>query len=446
MNFRLRRLLPADLRGQLAGILFLGLALSQLMAAVLYVVLLPKWQRVLRPEVAVARIEMVVQLLESVEPAQRPGFARLWSEENFELSYDRAAEPPQNRSAIDPRYAELRDQLAAQLGKRRGDVQVESDSGRNLPDSTRIRVALRGGGALEVIAPVGLVHRLSLVAQAGLGAFLVFATVGLWVWLSLMVNVPLTRVARAAERVGVDINAPQLSEQGPAQLQRVIRAFNDMQLRLQRLLTDRTLMLGAISHDLRTPLTRLRLRVETDRAVDEKLKMLDDIESMENMLASSLSFVRGVDDAEPHDAVDLALLLQTACDMVSDLGGDVEYAGGARCRYHCKPQALLRALTNVIMNAAKYGRSARVTLARVPGSAFIVDVEDEGPGIPSGEKLRVFEPFYRTAGARDFDSRGMGLGLAIARSVILGHGGTIELLDREPHGLRVHIVLPQAPA
>lgn len=446
MNFRLRRLLPADLRGQVAGILFLGLALSQLMAAVLYVVLLPKWQRVLRPDVAVARIEMVVRLLESVEPDQRPHFARLWSEENFELSYDRAAEAPQNRSASEPRYAELRDQLATRLGKSRANVQVASDSATKLPDSTRILVALAGGGALEVDTAVGLEHRLGLVAQAGLGAFLVFATVGLWVWLTLMVNVPLTRVARAAERVGVDINAPQLSEQGPAQLQRVIRAFNDMQLRLQRLLTDRTLMLGAISHDLRTPLTRLRLRVETGRAVDEKQKMLDDIESMESMLASSLSFVRGVDDAEPHDAVDLASLLQTACDMVSDLGGDVEYAGAARCRYHCKPQALLRALTNVIMNAAKYGRCARVTLAHLPGTGFVVDVEDEGPGIAEAEKSRVFEPFYRTESARDSDSRGMGLGLAIARSVILGHGGTIELLDREPRGLRVHIVLPEAAA
>ena len=446
MNFRLRRLLPADLRGQVAGILFLGLALSQLMAAVLYVELLPKWRRVLRPDVAVARIEMVVRLLESVEPAQRPRFARLWSEENFELSYDGAPQALHTRAPIEPRYAALRDQLATRLGKARADVQVASDSGSKLPDSTRIRVALAGGGALEVITAVGLEHRLGLVAQAGLGAFLVFATVGLWVWLTLMVNAPLTRVARAAERVGVDINAPQLSEQGPAQLQRVIRAFNDMQLRLQRLLTDRTLMLGAISHDLRTPLTRLRLRVETDRAVDEKQKMLDDIESMESMLASSLSFVRGVDDAEPHDAVDLASLLQTACDMVSDLGGDVEYAGAARCRYHCKPQALLRALTNVIMNAAKYGRCARVTLARLPGAGFVVDVEDEGPGIAEAEKSRVFEPFYRTESARDSDSRGMGLGLAIARSVILGHGGTIELLDREPRGLRVHIVLPEAAA
>ena len=324
MTLRVRRLLPADLRGQVAGILFVGLALSQLVAAVLYVVLLPKWQGMLRPDAAVSRIEMVVRLLESVEPAQRPALARLWSEDGFRVSYD-ATESVGNRRVVDSRYDQLRDQIAAKLHKSPSDLSAHSTEGS--PDATRVRVALRGGGALEVTTSIGLEHPLGLAAQVGLGVFLVFATAGLWVWLRLMVNVPLTRVAGAAEHVGMDINAPQLAEQGPAQLQRVIRAFNNMQLRLQRFLTDRTLMLAAISHDLRTPLTRLRLRVETDRAGSEKQKMLDDIESMEGMIASSLSFIRGVDDAEAHDLVDLESLLQTACDMVSDLGGDVEYVG-----------------------------------------------------------------------------------------------------------------------
>jgi signal transduction histidine kinase len=132
--------------------------------------------------------------------------------------------------------------------------------------------------------------------------------------------------------------------------------------------------------------------------------------------------------------------------MVSDLGGEVEYLGAVRSRYHCKPQALLRALTNVIMNAAKYGRGARVRLARGPDSGFVIDVEDEGPGISNADKCKVFEPFYRSNAARNVDSLGMGLGLAIARSVVLGHGGTIELLDREPRGLLVRIVLPEVPA
>jgi signal transduction histidine kinase len=446
MTLRLRRLLPADVRGQVAGILFLGLALSQLTAASLYIVLLPRWQTVLRPDVAIAQIEMAVRLLESVDPGQRSRFAGLWSGEGFQLTYDPPETLARQAFATDSRFSPLRDQIAAKLQKSRTDVWVESAADQNRTDATRVGVALRGRGALEIVTSVGPAHPLGLVAQFGLVAFLVFATAGLWIWLTVMVIVPLTRVAHAAERVGVDINAPFLAEQGPVQLQRVIRAFNDMRLRLQRFLNDRTLMLGAISHDMRTPLTRLRLRVETDRAADEKQKMLADIESMENMLASSLSFIRGVDDSEAHDAVDLESLLQTACDMVSDLGGDVEYSGAVRSRYRCRPQALLRALTNVIMNATKYGYRARVTLARLPGSGFVVDVEDEGPGISNAEKDKVFEPFYRSDEARDVDRQGMGLGLAIARSVILGHGGTIDLLDRTPRGLLVHIVLPEAGA
>jgi signal transduction histidine kinase len=441
---RLRRLLPADLRGQVAGILLIGLALSQLMAAVLYAVMLPKWQRVLRPDVAVARVEMLVRIFESVDPQTRAMLAHQWSDETFQLRYHANASPNEGPPPLASDSPELRDLIAARLGKDRKDVSVETGLAAHLPGSTQILVVLRGGGALDVLTSIGIEHPLGLVEQLGLSAFLIFSTVALWVWLTLMVTVPLTRVARAAERVGMDINAPVLAPQGPTQLQRVIKAFNDMQLRLQRLLTDRTLMLGAISHDLRTPLTRLRLRVETDRAIIEKAKMLADIETMEMMLGSGLSFVRGVDDAEAQDAVDLASLLQTACDMISDVGGEVVYVGPERCRYHCKPQALLRAFTNIIMNAVKYGKRARVTLQKTPDSGFLVDIEDQGPGLSNADKVKAFEPFYRAAAARELDSQGMGLGLAIARSVILAHGGTIELCNRKPHGLRVSITLPEA--
>ena len=214
-----------------------------------------------------------------------------------------------------------------------------------------------------------------------------------------------------------------------------------MQVRLQRLLTDRTLMLGAISHDLGTPLTRLRLRVETDRAHDKE-KMLADIEAMQIMLTSALSFVRGVDDAEPREVVNLDSLLQTVCDLVSDLGGDVTYGAPQHANYYCKPQAMLRALTNVVTNAAKYGDHATVTLRQAADGGFVIEIRDDGPGIPAAEKAKVFEPFYRTDEARESDRQGMGLGLSIARSIILAHGGTIELRDLEPHGLNVHIVLP----
>jgi signal transduction histidine kinase len=212
------------------------------------------------------------------------------------------------------------------------------------------------------------------------------------------------------------------------------------------MLADRTLMLGAISHDLRTPLTRLRLRIETGRVDEDRPRMLADIEAMESMLASTLSFVRGVDDAELPEAVDLDLTLQTVCDMISDLGGEVSYDGPSRCRLLGRPQALMRALSNVIGNACKYGSHARVSLRRAPGPGFVVVVEDDGPGVPDADKLKVFEPFYRTAMARERDREGMGLGLSIARSIILSHGGSIELGDAQPHGLVVRITLPEVAA
>lgn len=438
----LRWLLPAGFRGQVAGILLLGLVLSQTLAAVLYIVLLPHWQKVLRPELAVTKVAMVVRLLESVPSEQRPAFAELWSDSDFRVDYSAADASPSDAGAARGSNADLRAQIAAGLKRAPDSVSVSGPPG-GTGDVKRIDVGLRGGGIVTVMTSVGLESRLGYLEQMAIAAFMVFATAGLWAWLTWTVNRPLNQFSIAAERVGLDVNAPPLPERGPAQLKRAIRAFNEMQVRLQRFLSDRTRMLGAISHDLRTPLTRLRLRIETDRAAEEKSKMLTDIETMESMLTSTLSFIRGVDDVEVREVVDIDSLLQTVCDLVSDLGGEVAFSGPGRTRYHCRPQSIMRALTNVVANAAKYGRRAEVSLDPLPGSGFIIEVRDEGPGIPDSEREKVFEPFYRIASAHEIDHTGMGLGLAIARTIILAHGGTIELKDREPHGLRVRIFLPE---
>jgi signal transduction histidine kinase len=447
----LRRLLPAGLRGQVAGILLLGLLLSQAMAAVLYMVLLPHWQKVLRPELAVTKVVMVVRLLESVPEAERPRFAGLWSDTGFRVAYagppDAAPRPtdPSDQHGGTPDPA-LRALVETALRGSGDTVEVRSTLRDSSEDWKRILVHLRDGGSLEVITPVGLESRLGYLEQWAIVAFMVFAMAGLWGWLTWTVNHPLIAFARAAERVGVDVNAPVLPEQGPAQLKRAIRAFNEMQIRLQRFLSDRTRMLGAISHDLRTPLTRLRLRIETDRAAEEKSKVLGDIEIMESMLTSTLSFIRGVDDVETAEIVDLDSLLQTVCDLVSDTGGEVVYAGPGRSRYYCKQQSMMRALTNIVANAAKYGARADVSLSRNKDGGFKIEIADDGPGIADAEKIKVFEPFYRTAMARDTDRQGMGLGLSIARSIILAHGGSIELRDGQLCGLVVIVTLPEVAA
>jgi signal transduction histidine kinase len=443
----LHRLFPAGLRGQVASILLLGLVLSQAMAAVLYIVLLPHWQKVLRPELAVTKVAMVVRLLESVPVAERPRFADLWNDTGFRVTYLASAEVPARRQisegAPDPA---LRAQVQSALPRSGDTVEVQSISRDSSADWKRVTVRMQDGGSLEVMTPVGLESRLGYLEQWAIVAFMIFAMAGLWAWLTWTVNHPLIAFARAAERVGVDVNAPVLPEQGPAQLKRAIRAFNEMQTRLQRFLSDRTRMLGAISHDLRTPLTRLRLRIETDRAAEEKPKLLADIEIMDSMLTSTLSFIRGVDDVEVAEIVDLDSLLQTVCDLVSDTGEEVAYAGQGRSRYYCKQQSMIRALTNIVANAAKFGGRADVSLARGADGGFRIEIADEGPGIADAEKAKVFEPFYRTALARDTDSQGMGLGLSIARSIILAHGGSIDLTDRTPCGLLVIVTLPELTA
>jgi signal transduction histidine kinase len=440
---RLRRLVSTDLRGQVAAILLLGLVLSQFIAAILYVGLIPRWQRVQRPDSAITRIEMVTRVLEAAPNEQRARVAILWSEPNYKLDYRTGISAPPLPLSGAADEQELRKNLAERLKKPISDVWVEPWPGGGESETKRVQIAFGNEGVLEIVTAIGLEHRLGAVEEVGIAVFVVFATVGLWVWLTWMVNAPLSRVAAAAEQVGFNIQSPPLGEQGPAQLRRVIRALNSMQGRLQRFLLDRTSMLGAISHDLRTPLTRLRLRIETNRIVDERGKMLQDIASMEHMLNSTLSFVRGVDDTEAQETVDLISVVQTACDTVADLGGDVRCTMQAPCRYRCKPHALLRALTNVIGNAVKHGGSARVALHLDPEAGVIIDVDDEGPGVPDAEKEKVFEPFYRATTALDH-ADGMGLGLAIARSVILGHGGSIGLFDRNPAGLRVRISLPKA--
>ncbi len=211
MSFRAPRLVPADLRGQVAGILLLGLVLSQLLAAGLYMVLLPRWQRVLRPESVVTRIEMAVRLLEGVDAGERARLVRLWNDEDFRISYRPAIAAVQANQASDARDEELRRRLATKLNRSADDIQVGALAIREVPDAKRIQVELRGGGAIEVVSSVGAEHRLGLVEQAGSAAFLVFATAGLWAWLTWTVNAPLTRVARAAEGVGLEIHSPMLA-------------------------------------------------------------------------------------------------------------------------------------------------------------------------------------------------------------------------------------------
>lgn len=275
-------------------------------------------------------------------------------------------------------------------------------------------------------------------------AFFVMAVVVtvLSVWAVRRSTAPLALFAWAAERLGRDVNAPDLPESGPREVHRAAKAFNEMQRRLRRLINDRTRMLAAISHDLRTPITRLRLRAEFVDNAEQRGKMLNDLEQMEAMIEATLAFAREDSTDEPRRALDLAVLVQSVCDDAADVGRDVVYAGAARASYSGRPLALKRVFANLIDNAVKYGGRARVALEAAP-ERFVVAVEDDGPGIPDSEIERVFEPFYRVEVSRSRETGGTGLGLAVVRSIVRGHGGDITLTNRTEGGLRATVTLPR---
>ena len=265
--------------------------------------------------------------------------------------------------------------------------------------------------------------------------------IALSIWAVRRATKPLAAFSQAAERLGRDVDAPPVSEAGPSEVSRLARAFNEMQRRLAAFIRDRTQMLAAISHDLRTPITRLRLRADFVEDEEQRRKMLADLEQMETMIASTLTFAHDEADREPHRPFDLAVLLQDLCNEASDSGHVVVYRGAPAVTYTGRPVALKRVFANLIDNALKYGGNAEVSLVKA-GDRVTVTVEDNGPGIPEDKFERVFQPFYRLEGSRSRDTGGVGLGLTSVRSIVRAHGGEVRLANRKEGGLRVTVELP----
>jgi signal transduction histidine kinase len=253
---------------------------------------------------------------------------------------------------------------------------------------------------------------------------------------------PLSRLARAADNLGRSVRQPKLEEQGARELRHAARAFNTMQDRLLRYLDSRTRVLAAMSHDLKTPLTRLRLQVETqieDSALQARFgKELDE---MESMVHGALALFRNLNDEEAFEPVDVDLLLETVRGEFAEMGKEVTVEGGALGPLSGKPQALKRCLTNLVANAVKFGTRARIMVR--DGGRLEINVCDDGPGIPADQLEQVFEPFYRVESSRNRDTGGTGLGLSIARDVAQAHGGSLTLRNRPEGGLEARLTLPR---
>jgi signal transduction histidine kinase len=276
-------------------------------------------------------------------------------------------------------------------------------------------------------------------------ATLLFAVISLTLlglWAARALTAPLSSFAKAAESFSLNGASAPLPDRGPEEIRAVARALNRMRERISTLIDDRTKMLAAISHDLRTPITRMRLRSEFIEDDAQRSHMLMDLDQMRSMLESVLSFLRNDRKLESMTLVDIATTLQLVSYQFADMGHKVAYDGPRHAMATVRPDDLHRSITNLVGNAVRFGAEATIRLEVSPNTVTI-DVEDDGPGISDTLKEAMLEPFVRGDDARNMDDTpGFGLGLSIARAIVLAHGGGLSLNDRQPHGLIVRIELP----
>ena len=326
---------------------------------------------------------------------------------------------------------------------------------RRLGSSYRIFSLVKGedAGKIGIALPDGAMISAKLLQDSRQRPFwmgtwivtLLFAVVSvtlLGLWAARALTAPLSSFAKAAEDFSLNGAAEPLPERGPEEIRSVAKALNRMRERITTLIDDRTKMLAAISHDLRTPITRMRLRAEFIEDDTHRSRMLRDLEQMRAMLEAVLSFLRNDRKLEAMTLVDIATTLQLVTDQFADMGHKVAYDGPEHAMATVRPDDLHRSVTNLVENAVRYGAEATIRLTVSPDTATI-EVEDDGPGISDARKQIMLEPFVRGDDARNMDeASGFGLGLSIARTIALAHHGALSLNDRKPHGLIVRIQLP----
>ena len=323
-----------------------------------------------------------------------------------------------------------------------------------LPDFIRTRTVL----TLLVGLTASHLASIALYSFAGMGMgawshgsiastiLMAVAIVAFSWWASGWITAPFSEFAQASERLGVDVNAPPLAEDGPEEVRAAARAFNQMQIRIRSFVEDRLRMLAAISHDLRGPITRLKLRIEQlDMDPGAQAKMMSDLDEMAQMVDSSLAFARDEATDEATQPVDLAALLETLCDDASDAGRSAMFEWKGRLVYQGRPLAMKRLFANLIDNALRYGGDVTVSASNDQASLRVF-IDDRGPGVPDSERENVFRPFFRLEKSRNKRTGGIGLGLATARSIARAHGGDVVLANRPEGGLRATVTLPRQPA
>ncbi|RMD62862.1 MAG: HAMP domain-containing protein [Alphaproteobacteria bacterium] len=459
----MKSLLPDTIATRTLLVLIVGLALSHALSMALYLSDRADALMFTGGEHIAERIATIERLVQGASPDERQRIVTLADNPDLHVAWSRQgaiAPKPGNGWQTDVFREALLDHLGRdgepdfRLLHIDGDDDLPSpwrqhlraEGGDRIGDSGEMVLAsirMRDGSWLDLAAPVTPPQFFWSLRFALSMAVMLLAVVILSAIVVHHLTRPLGIFARAARRLGMDVKAPPLPERGPAEVREATRAFNQMQARIRRFVEDRTQMIAAISHDLGTPITRLRLRAEFMEDEEQKRKMLADLEDMEKMVTSALSFAREEASGEPHAMVDLHALLQRVSDDMCDAGYEVSFEAGAdQVAFWCQPAALRRALSNVVENAARYGQRVRIFLDDRT-DMVLIRIDDDGPGIPEALHDEVFKPFRRLENSRSRETGGTGLGLTVARTVIRAHGGDMTLANRREGGLRVEVRLPR---
>ncbi len=319
---------------------------------------------------------------------------------------------------------------------------------RSLPENTHsIEISIKAGDHLWLNISA-LIVQSSLSFQALLFGFefIIILVLIFIVWSINRFNKPLKRFISAVEKMGRTLQVRRLPEtDGPLMVREAAKAINGMQERINHLIHERTQMMAAISHDLRTPITRLKLRAQFILDEEQHQKIIDDLDEMESMINESLAFFQNEQQPPQKSNIDLASLLSSMCVDYKETGRPVKYKGPTKDEtMYANSLALKRAFSNIIDNAIKYGASAQVSFTKDEHN-YIIAIQDKGPGIPESDLEKVFVPFYRGEQSRSRTTGGIGLGLAVARNIIAAHDGEVTLQLPEVGGLKVVITLPCKP-
>lgn len=436
----MRRLWPPSLFARLMLIWLIGIACVLATSLALFRGERDRHDRDLLIDGLVRDISSAVEVLDRLAPSDRAAWIDTLGRRRLRFML---APPPLDAAPL-RQSTPLGTALAQALPGFQPSLLMRTDDDRHPHRRVLLSLRLSDGSPLTVRLPAPPPPAFQFSPERALAALIAFVVgLSLIAWFAVRTATrPIRRMAEAAIAIGENPDRPPLDPHGPPEVRMAARALNQMQQRVREHVAERTRILAAISHDLQTPITRLRLRAELVDDDNLRDRIQSDLDAMQSLVKEGLDYARSLDSREASQATDIDGLLAAVADDAADMGWPVAIAGSAGAPCPCQPQALRRALWNLIGNGVKYGEQVEIAVLD-RGAEICITIRDHGPGLPETELEKVFEPFYRTESSRNRDTGGTGLGLAIARNLLQRQGGEVRLANAAGGGLIAEVRLPR---